>query len=407
MKFSLIYPTCHRPNFIQKALQFLSIQNYEDFEVIICDNYTDKNFSCEKICKTSKFKIKNLKYIYPHKPLGMVENWNYALEYAQGDYICYLTDKTFVLPNTLQFVANVIKTQENFDIISWVGNMYTAYNLHDYFGSGIYSISSSSVKSDQDMRKFDPLEELSKKGQCRVSRKEQSPSDYARGKLCFGCYSKELITKIKKKAGKVFHDISPDYTSMILGLSLATSAVELKFPGVVQVNTDISNGKQVDINNTSALNFIKSLGDPELILGELLVPGLYSSQHNIVAHDYLKFKNLYSLNFDFNQLNWLVHITEDIHNRHRIWSSDFVKQQQQKLLKDFIKNNLSVDEYEQYKEVLAIRAKQQRLRKNINSIKYLARYFIPNSIWDWVRKASGIQVIKMDSIDRLFANLDY
>ena len=43
MKFSLIYPTFNRPNHIKTALRFLEIQKYEDFEVVVCDNYNDKS----------------------------------------------------------------------------------------------------------------------------------------------------------------------------------------------------------------------------------------------------------------------------------------------------------------------------------------------------------------------------
>ena len=84
MKFSLIYPTFNRPNHIKTALEFLKIQKYENFEVVVCDNYNDKKFSSEIVCKSSK--IKNLIYVKPPKFLGVVDNFNYALKFATGDF---------------------------------------------------------------------------------------------------------------------------------------------------------------------------------------------------------------------------------------------------------------------------------------------------------------------------------
>ena len=104
MKFS-IYPTFNRPNHIKTALKFLEIQKYEDFEVVVCDNYNDKKFSSEIVV----LKIKNLIYVKPPKFLGMVDNFNYALKFATGDYVCYLTDKMFLLPYSLQKFLTLLK----------------------------------------------------------------------------------------------------------------------------------------------------------------------------------------------------------------------------------------------------------------------------------------------------------
>jgi glycosyltransferase involved in cell wall biosynthesis len=99
LRFSLIYPTRHRQKFIGVALNFLLKQKYDDFEVIVSDNYSDPSLSCEDVCKKSP--LKNIKYIRPPEPIGMVDNWNYALGHATGDYIFFFTDKMFLLPETL------------------------------------------------------------------------------------------------------------------------------------------------------------------------------------------------------------------------------------------------------------------------------------------------------------------
>lgn len=141
-RFSLIYPTRHRPAFIKYALRFLEKQHYDNFEVIISDNYVDPSLSCQNVCNNSV--LPDLKYIHPPTPLGMVENWNYAYQFASGEYILYFTDKMFLLPDLLSR-ADVCVQNLRPDIISWVDNPYRPLKPPQYFDKGFYVKASASV----------------------------------------------------------------------------------------------------------------------------------------------------------------------------------------------------------------------------------------------------------------------
>ena len=274
--FSIIYPTKNRPLFIEKSIKFLEKQNYDNFEVIICDNYDDESLSCEKNC--NKANLDKLYYIKPDENLSMVQNWNYSLKYAKGDYIFYFTDKMFLLPNALR-MANEVLNQESYDILNWLDNTFHPHKFPEYFESGFYDDYSSnkSIKSS-----YFPKEELAKKAFSKASRSEQNKADYARGKICFGCYSKDLIDQIVK-TGKLFHDISPDYTSMILALSYARKGCELKNPGIVHINTDPPMGEMPSKRTPQLI--LKTLNSYPALLDNFMIPNLYSSVHNVVTHD--------------------------------------------------------------------------------------------------------------------------
>lgn len=349
MKFSLIYPTRDRPHFIKMALNFLERQDFHDFEVIVSDNYSIKSLSCEEHCRSAN--IKEIKYVHPSQELGMVENWNYALKFATGDYICYFTDKMFLLPGTLRRAANALSSNP-VDIVTWVDNKFTPLTYLDYFGQGNYTLTKSTVSKSNDFECFDPREALDRKGAAMVARNRQTASEYARGKICFGAYSNNLIKKIEHKSDKLFHNISPDYTSMVLGCTTASTAMELQNSGIVHLNTDLSNGGKTEYSDDLALAYICSLENSSQIQGGYLVPGLYSSVHNAVTHDYLSLKERFSLNFSFDKINWLVHITNDIESPKRKWSSTLVESQHRTLLLSFIKKNLSFSELETYKNKL-------------------------------------------------------
>ena len=333
-RFSIVYPTRHRPEFVRQALRILETQRHGSFEVVVCDNYVDPALSCEQICRDSG--LANLKYVRPPQPLGMVENWNHALPFATGDYVSYLTDKMFVLPDALGLVERAIDSARGPDIVSWTGDAFNPATWADYFGDGMYVGVSSVVRSERH-RRFSPARELNRRGRADVSRGEQSWSDYSRGKLVFGAYRRELLQRIVKRYGAVFHNISPDYTSMVLGLTEAHDAIELALSCVVSINTDISNGMLSDTNDTVALAFLNSLaGGAESILPNMLVPGLYVSLHNWVAHDFLTLKAAFDLGFRFNTVNWLVYCSEDTYRPGRLWSDPRIEAEQKGLLASFL-----------------------------------------------------------------------
>ncbi|MCT7974884.1 glycosyltransferase family 2 protein [Laspinema olomoucense] len=402
IRFSLIYPTRHRPIFIKHALLFLENQKYQDFEVIVSDNYSDPNLSCKVECEKSD--VKNLKYICPPKPVGMVENWNYALQFATGDYICYLTDKMFLLPHTLS-QASIAIEKESPEIVTWIDNSYSPSEYPDYFGSGYYYVGRSMVPLSHKYLFYDPLEELSKKGRADCSRSEQTRSNYARGKICFGAYSALLCERIIHKSGNLFHNMSPDYSSMILALSWATSALELSSPGFVHINTDLSNGGQAQQNDQFALSYIKSLEKNELILDQLLIPSLYSSANNLVAHDYLLLKNKFNLEFEFDKINWLVYITEDLNFPDKIWSSLNTKEKHLNLLHEYLENFLPETEKLEY--LARVKARTQA-KKNIQrkAIKKILKLIIPNAFLCYCKeKRNAVRgILKCSAINEILIN---
>jgi hypothetical protein len=335
-RFSLVYPTRHRPEFVRRALRILETQRHDAFEVIVCDNYVDPALSCEQICRESS--LAGLKYVRPPRPVGMVENWTHALPFATGEYVSYLTDKMFVLPDGLGYIERAIDSAGSPEIVSWNSDAFNPASYDDYFGDGLYFSLSSDARSGE-YQPFSPTDELDRRGRAEVSRTEQSSSDYARGKIVFGAYRRELVQRIVDRYGTLFHNISPDYTSMVLGLAEAHDAIHLPMSCVVSVNTDISNGTLSDTNDVAALGFLNSLaGGAEAILPNMLVPGMYASLHNWVAHDLLTLRRAFGLAFGFNTANWLVYCMEDIYRPGRLWSDPTVEAEQKRLFRDFVES---------------------------------------------------------------------
>jgi len=338
-RFSLVYPTRHRPAFLARALAFVEQQTFADFEVIVSDNWVDPTLSCAEICRASS--IPNLIYVHPPEPVGMVANWNLAAQHATGDYVCIFTDKMLLLPDALARADRALRAWASGgnepDILSWVSDSFQPARYPDYFGQGVYTATQADAITWAPAQSYNPRQALAEKCEADVSRYEQSATQYCQGKMVFGAYSKSLIARITERFGQLFHDISPDYTSMILALSMATSAIELRASAVVSINTDLSNGMLGAIHDQHALGYLRSLSpDVRQMLNDLLVPGMFASQANIVSHDYLSLKRRFQLPLELNVRHWLGYCIEDLSRPDRVWSSAQVEAQQTVLMHEFV-----------------------------------------------------------------------
>jgi glycosyltransferase involved in cell wall biosynthesis len=335
-RYSLVYPTRHRPDFVAEALAFIAQQGTcDEFEVIVCDNYADAALSAQSVCESAS--LPNVRYVRPNEPLGMVDNWNFAAHCATGEYVCVFTDKIFLLPHALQRISRGIAHAGEPEIVSWVSDAYQSARYPEYFGAGTYTAVQADTGDAAPSARYSPIDALNRKGDSAVSRYEQSPSEYARGKIVFGAYRRSLVSRIVDRFGALFFDISPDYTSMVLALAEARSACELSSSAVVSIATDISNGVLTSTNDALSLTYLRMLsGDHAVMMENMLVPGLYASQANVVSHDYLSLRRRFGLDFHFNVEHWLGYCIEDLSRADRTWSSAEVEQEQSERMLRFL-----------------------------------------------------------------------
>jgi len=332
----------------------LEKQKYKDFELILSDNYSNPKHSCKKICEHAS--IENLFYFRPKSHLSVIDNWNFSLSKASGDYICFFTDKMMLLPDTLLNLADILSREEH-DIVSWIYDRYNP-DSYDVFGPGLHiSAKNFFFEGEEHLPgPYDPREALRIKASCHKPRNQFNSSESARGKICFGAYSRRLVDKAIRLFGQLFHYCSPDYTSMILASSSAESAYELAESGVVHISSKISNGATNATNDKVCLNAFKCLENGPSMLTELPVPNLYSSQHNCVLQDYKTLKEKFSLEYEVDIVKWLVHVNEDLHLKERVWSSNQVEKEQKEIFRQFISSNLNSEEKARYGRLSSTKA---------------------------------------------------
>ncbi|WP_175625563.1 MULTISPECIES: glycosyltransferase [Oxalobacteraceae] len=337
MKFSIIIPTQDRPHLLAVVVRYAMQIEHSHFEVIVSDNSTSDELHQQNLEILQDYVgMPNFRIIRPPKVLPLPWHFEFALDKASGEYISYLTDKMIILPSTLSKVEAAIQAT-NAEIVNWAYAPFAVDDIHSPSGSGLLTEEVCFLKGRPLI--FDAIKALEFKASGKTPRNQQQTYDYALGKIVFGCYSRNLINRILEKSGTLFGGATHDYSAMIQALSMAKACVMLNTYGVLFISLprDKSLGSLTATDSQSALRYFQSFSDGESIIANLPVPGLYSSQHNMVAYDYKKFLPMYGKIGLFNQRNWLSSISADLYFEGRVWSDLEERENQYKLFSNYLK----------------------------------------------------------------------
>ena len=123
-KVTVCIPTYSRANLLKDALRSVLSQDYEDFEIVICDDHsTDHTMNVVK-----SFKDKRIRYIKNETNLGQFRNINKCIDLARGEYVIIFHDDDIMLNGLLKKEAQILDKHSN------VGIVAPAYYVVDYHG---------------------------------------------------------------------------------------------------------------------------------------------------------------------------------------------------------------------------------------------------------------------------------
>jgi hypothetical protein len=330
---SIVCPTRNRVKYAQKFIQFASQVEDDEISFIVSDNSTNNDYSnqIKQMCIDH-----NVKLIRPPHSLSMIDHWNFALSNvgADADYVGIMTDKMFVVPQMILRVKGFLKHLDT-DLLTWSANTFFPSNGDQPFSSGYYQ---KNIFSNNDVNYYDPQEELARRLSGSENRRNYDQLAYGRGKVCFGLYSQKTVHEIKRRFGRVFHPLTPDYSSLSLALGVSNVGVELNIPAIIQINSVLSTGNDMDLDDDAALRFLESSFGSSQFLHTLPIPFLYSSINNVVLHEYLTYHRLSGSQLEIDWSNWIHHISDDLMGRERRWSSSESKLSQFNQLRTFVAN---------------------------------------------------------------------
>ena len=310
---SVVIPTRNRPEFVRSALESLRCQTFGDFEVLIVDNHT--GVPCRHV--VDEIGDGRFRYLTPDVPIPMHENWELGVTHASGAYVAVLIDKTVLKPRALQVLAECANRFDA-DLVSWPTDSYSVE-------APSRGVCYRWAEPPTEPALFDGHDEIRRRFTLDVRRGAEGRK-YFWGKICFGAYRRDLITRIRSTAGRVFFPITPDYTSMLSALALARTPVDAGQACIIQCLSDVSNGWNVAHKPEYAREFLAGIDPSGKIIEALPIPGLFTSVHNLVCYDYLSMQRRLADHFPGVQVdvsNLLKRVAEDLYDVH--WAGSGLK----------------------------------------------------------------------------------
>lgn len=231
IKLSILVPTRERHDTLEATIKTLVTQDFTSAEFIICDNA-----STERTAQVVKsFNDKRIKYVRSEDRLSMSENWNYVLQYAQGEYITFIGDDDGLTPNALSVASSIIDLTET-DALVWIKAPYYWPNYPD---SSLASQIGVPTPTNQLITQINTQQALMQ------LLDSPSYSGYTRLPCLYNSFVKrEILSKVMRKSSKqkFFHSICPDvFSSIVLGACLDKHLL-LKYPVSINGASHHSNG---------------------------------------------------------------------------------------------------------------------------------------------------------------------
>ena len=124
MKFSILLPTRNRLDLLKYALETVVRQNYQDWEIIVYDNFSEEPIG-EFVASIDD---KRIHYYRTTSLVPVTENWNNALYESTGEYIIMLGDDDCLMKESLLKASQLIDEYHEPDFI------YSSSLLYAYPG---------------------------------------------------------------------------------------------------------------------------------------------------------------------------------------------------------------------------------------------------------------------------------
>ncbi|MCA3388930.1 MAG: glycosyltransferase [Roseomonas sp.] len=112
-EFSVLLPTRNRASLLVEAIESVRSQNFEDWEIIVSDNASIEDV--QGIIK--KFDDPRIVYLRSDEPLSVTDNWNRAIDAAQGSWIVMLGDDDGLVPGYFENMLAASVSLNSPDII--------------------------------------------------------------------------------------------------------------------------------------------------------------------------------------------------------------------------------------------------------------------------------------------------
>ena len=121
--FSIICTAYNGQKYIEKCIGSVLSQTFENWELIIVDDgSTDNTLNICKKYKSSKVRV------FTKSNSGQYDSRIFGIKHSRGQYVVFLDSDDLLVPNALECIYNIIKT-EDVDVISYNFRTFSDSNM--------------------------------------------------------------------------------------------------------------------------------------------------------------------------------------------------------------------------------------------------------------------------------------
>jgi len=301
MKFSVLLPTRNRLELLKYAIETVRRQNYDDWEVIVSDNYSEEDIAGY----VQSLSEPRIKYYRTDSFIPVTDNWNNALEKSTGDYVIMLGDDDCLMKGFFTTIKSLIEAYQNPDFI------YTSAFLFAYPGV-LPDYPQGYLRPYSHAAFFNSAKEpfwLSKKQCLDLVRHSMNLKMAFTYNMQHSIVSRILIEKLRYK-GNFFQSPYPDFYANNVLLLKAERILICPYPLVTVGISPKSFGYYFfNQREEQGIEFLKNLADPKIIdrLRHVLLPGSKDRTSWLIAMETIKvnYGPEFKLRVNYNRYRYL------------------------------------------------------------------------------------------------------
>ena len=279
--FSVVIPTKNRPELLRVAIQSVLLQNFDDYELVISDNFNDERTG--KVIDEFKHNV-HVSCFRTKSELSMPDHWEWATKKARGKYVLVLPDRAFLRQGALSDVYDSItRSQEDIQVCFW------SYSYFDE-DRGILL----DEPKEEGIRMLNPREVA--QNFMRTFNTRYLPRPHV------GCYRNDFAKIIRENHGRLCMNIAPDNTASFFFLAYCERIMYIPKPLSIFQGAQYSNaGRATQLNVAPYLDTLKMKED-ELFhyvpIKTLLIT-------NLNFNDFLKIRDKAGGNLRSFHIDWV------------------------------------------------------------------------------------------------------
>jgi hypothetical protein len=271
-RFSIVIPTRERAGTLYFAIRSCLAQNFEDYEIVVCDN-CGSPATRETIEKLDSPKIR---YVRSEIPLSMSDNWELAVSHARGEFITIVGDDDGLCRHALSEADALIRMHRT-PLLRWA---YAYYKWPDYSG-----------QADANRLSFRVNGKCHRVQSSRLIQEiVAEPKRYHELPMIYNSLvHRDLIDQMRKRTGRVFQAISPDVYSGFALADLTPRFISVVRPMGICGTSSHSTGQASVIGRGAASGIVKDFIDACAKSGlfwNKKVPPVCKSISAVVAESY-------------------------------------------------------------------------------------------------------------------------